>query len=176
MQETVSLPDPAVQLMVHPDDVPAARGLWRRAWVSSLVGSGGVLFLIGAVAWALTSSWLPPTAAVLSVGTGAWLSQRHLAGAAWDHIPQRRQDRERPESVRRRVGAHLVDAVALAGGAVVLAAWAGRTGQGHGLRTWFLSAGAVLVLLVAARALLLARRSAGKAARTTGSTTDRMTP
>lgn len=157
MQETVPLPDPAVQPMVHPDDIPPARELWERAWRFSLVGGGCVLFLVGAVAWSLTGTWLPPTAAVLSVGAVAWFSRRRLSEAAWDHIPRRRQDRQRPEPGRRFVVTHLVDAAALGGGAVTLAWWADRTGQGPGLRAWFLWAGAVLVLVVAARAVVLAR-------------------
>jgi len=159
MQETVPLPDPDVQPLVHPDDVPPARELWHRAWLFSLAGSGCALFLLGAVAWALTGSWLPPTATVLSVGAVAWFSQRRLSEAAWDHIPQRRQDRARPETARRLVASHLLDAGALAAGAVALAVWADRAGQHPGLRTWFLWAGAALVLLVAARALLLIRKA-----------------
>ena len=164
MRESVPLPDPALQPMVHPDDVPAARELWHRAWVFSLVGSGCVLFLFGAVAWALTESWLPPTAAVVSVGAVGWFSNHRLSEAAWEHIPQRRQDRRRPDTLRRLLLTHLVDATGLAGGAVVLAVWADRARQDDGLRAWFLWVGVALVLLVAARAALLARRRAARPA------------
>jgi hypothetical protein len=158
MRETVPLPDPAVQPLVHPDDVPQARDLWRRAWLFSLVGSGCVLFFLGSVMWAVTGTWLAPTLAVLSTGAVAWFSQHRMAQAAWDHIPHRRQDRQRPELSARLAMSHLVDVLALAAGATTLFLWAARTGQGEGVLAYVVGAGAGVVLLVAGRAMGLARR------------------
>jgi hypothetical protein len=157
MQETVPLPDPAVQPLVHPDDVPQARDLWRRAWLFSLAGSGCVLFLLGAVMWAATGAWLSPALAVVGTGAIAWLSHRRLARTAWDHIPRRRQDRERPESPRRRAVAHLVDVLALAAGSLALVVWTARAEQERGVAVFIVGAGMALVVLVAVSTVRLVR-------------------
>lgn len=162
MQETVPLPDPAVQPLVHPDDVPQARDLWRRAWLFSLAGSGCALFLLGSVLWAATGTWLAPTLAVLTTGAVAWFSQHRLAQAAWDHIPQRRQDRDRPEAPRRRAMSHLVDALALACGAMTLVLWAAQARQPRGVQDYLVGAGTALVVLVAGSTVRLVRTRHGR--------------
>lgn len=162
MQETVPLPDPAVQPLVHPDDVPHARDLWRRAWLFSLVGSGCVLFLLGSVMWAVTGTWLTPTLAVLTTGVVAWFSHHRLVQAAWDHIPHRRQDRDRPEAPQRRAVSHLVDVLALAGGAMTLVVWAAQAGQPRGVQAYLVGAGTALVVLVAGSTMRLARASGSR--------------
>jgi hypothetical protein len=157
MQETVPLPDPAVQPLVHPDDVPQARELWRRAWLLSLAGSGCALFLLGSVMWAATGTWSAPTFGVLTTGAVAWFGHHRLARAAWDHIPQRRQDRDRPETPHRHALSHLVDALALTGGAMILVLWSAQAQQPRGVQDYLVGAGVALVVLVAGRTARLVR-------------------
>jgi hypothetical protein len=93
--ETVALPDPEVQPLVHPLDIPDARRDFRLAyWVRALT-SPGTAFLIAAITWFFDASWIrfAVTFAVLVIlghFAAAWSDRQ-----AWSFIPRKRQDRAR---------------------------------------------------------------------------------
>lgn len=125
--ELVQLPDPAVQPLVHPLDLPEARGTFRRAWVVSTLSDPAVALCVAALVWAASRNVLAPVLAGVSlIGFGA-LAGRFFDGEAWAYIPRRRQDRGRPLPAAWDLTSSVLFGVLLAAG---LLATVGRLAQG----------------------------------------------
>jgi hypothetical protein len=96
MDEIVALPDPETQPLVHPLDLPEARALFRNGWLVGAVTSLPVAALIaGIVAYAGRNAIGPILVFLALVGFGT-LARRWYTDRAWDYIPRKRQDRDRP--------------------------------------------------------------------------------
>jgi hypothetical protein len=96
MEEMVTLPDPETQPLVHPLDLPEARTLFRRGWLVRSCTSLPVATLVAAiVAYAGRNAVGPIAVFVALVGFGT-LAGRWFTDRAWDFIPRKRQDRDRP--------------------------------------------------------------------------------
>lgn len=93
--ETVHLPDEWRQQLVHPLDVSAARGVFARAWVLSVVATPAAALCIAALAWVASRNVVVPLfAGLLTTLLGrAWSAA--FDEQAWAHVPRRRQDRDR---------------------------------------------------------------------------------
>lgn len=96
MEETVLLPDPGVQYRVHPLDLPEARTQFRNAQLVGAFTSLPVATLIAAVVGYLGHNWIGPVAVFLALSIFGALAARWFNDRAWDFIPRKRQDRERP--------------------------------------------------------------------------------
>jgi hypothetical protein len=96
IREEVDLPDPEVQRLVHPLDLPQARGQFRTAWLIGALTSVPVSALAAAiVAYATRSPW-PPIIVFLAPAVLGALASRWHRERSWDYIPRKRQDRDRP--------------------------------------------------------------------------------
>lgn len=114
--ETVELPDPAVQPLVHPLDLPEARRDFRFAfWIRALTNPGTALVL-AALTWFLNESWVLPVVvfvilAVIGHFAAAWSDRQ-----AWGFIPRKRRDDARRLPFSWLLGRALIFASLLAVG------------------------------------------------------------
>ncbi len=150
IRELVDLPDPAVQPLVHPLDLPQARGAFRTSWWIGILTSPGLGLCLGALVWFAARSYvLPLLAGGALVGLGA-LAGRAYRDRAWDFIPRKRQDRQRPLPAAWELTSALVLAAALAV-ALLLASWRlGRPDIGPEVQTFAFGAGTAAGLLMVA--------------------------
>ena len=96
IREEVSLPDPEVQRLVHPLDLPEARPSFRTGWLIGALTSVPVSALVAAILAYAARSALPPIIAFLALTVLGAMASRWYTDRAWDHIPRKRQDRARP--------------------------------------------------------------------------------
>ena len=96
IREEVDLPDPAVQPLVHPLDLPAARRSFRTGRLIAALTSLPVSALVAAIIGYASRSVLPPIIAFLALAVLGAAASRWFTDRSWDHIPRKRQDRGRP--------------------------------------------------------------------------------
>lgn len=96
IREEVDLPDPDVQPLVHPLDLPAARGPFRAGRIVAALTSLPVSALVAAIIAYASRNALPPIIAFLALVVLGAMASRWFTDRAWDHIPRKRQDRARP--------------------------------------------------------------------------------
>jgi hypothetical protein len=96
MEEMVTLPDPEVQPMVHPLDLPEARKLFRQGWLVGACTSLPVATLIAAIVAYAGRNAVGPIAVFLALVVFGTLAARWFTDRAWDYVPRKRQDRDRP--------------------------------------------------------------------------------
>jgi MFS family permease len=93
--EMVDLPDPGVQQLVHPLDLPEARTTFRNGWIIGLLTGPVVGVALGAVAWWTSGSYVIAVIAGLVLVVAGTYAGRVQREEAWAFIPRKRQDRER---------------------------------------------------------------------------------
>ncbi|WP_433720595.1 hypothetical protein ACQP2Y_36105 [Actinoplanes sp. CA-051413] len=113
MEELVDLPDPETQPLVHPLDLPAARTDFRNGWLVGAATGLPVAALVAGIIAYLTRSVVPPIVAFLALSVFGAMASRFAINRAWDHIPRKRQDRERPLPRSWDLGAAAILALAL---------------------------------------------------------------
>jgi hypothetical protein len=113
MEEIVALPDPATRPLVHPLDVPEARALFRRGRLVAALTSLPVAALLAAVVAYLSGNWVGPVAVFLALTVFGALAARWFTDRAWDYIPRRRQDRDRPLPRSWEIGSAAAPALVL---------------------------------------------------------------
>jgi hypothetical protein len=96
IREEVALPDIEVQRLVHPLDLPEARRLFRTGWLVGAFTSLPVSALVAAIVGYASGSFVPPIVAFLALVVFGALAARWFTDRAWDYIPRKRQDRDRP--------------------------------------------------------------------------------
>jgi hypothetical protein len=96
IREVVDLPDPAGHLLVHPLDLPPARASFRAGWLIGTCTGLPVATLLAAIAGYLGHSVIGPIALFLALAGIGHVASRWNIDRAWDHIPRKRQDRNRP--------------------------------------------------------------------------------
>ncbi|TBN56122.1 hypothetical protein EYE40_01205 [Glaciihabitans arcticus] len=145
--ETITLPDPSLQPLVHPLDLPEARAHFRFAfWIRALTNPGTGLVL-AALVWFLAESWVVPVVVFLSLAVighfaAAWSDRR-----AWEYIPRKRQDTERRLPLSWELGRSVIFAALLSVGVMLLALRLG--GRETGVRDYTLgSAVAVVAMMI----------------------------
>lgn len=164
--ETVNLPDPSVQPLVHPLDLPEARREFRKAWLIDSLSNAAVCLCLAAIVWFLTESWVPPAfvfAATLGFG---WMARRWSLREAWEFIPRKRQDRARPLPAFWTVGSAVTLAIVLAAASVLLGLRLARPDVTLGVREVCIGgavAACVLGAVTIAAKLILRRRPAVEA-------------
>ena len=148
INELVELPDPAVQPLVHPLDLPRGRRLFRTSWLVGVLTSPPVAALAAVIGWFASHSWLVPLlAGAATVGLGQ-LASRGYRDQAWAFIPRRRQDRQRPLPASWELGAGLVLAAVLAVALVLVAFRLDQPDVSAGVREFTFGMGAAAGLLV----------------------------
>lgn len=94
--EHVDLPDPAVQPLVHPLDLPGARRLFRTSWLIGASTSPPVGALVAVLVWFASRNYLVPLVAAAGIIGFGRLASRATENQAWAFIPPRRRDLQRP--------------------------------------------------------------------------------
>ena len=113
MEEIVALPDAATQPLVHPLDLPEARALYRRGRLVAALTSLPVATLVAAIVAYLSGGWAGPVAVFLAMTVFGALAARWFTDRAWDYIPRKRQDRDRPLPRSWEIGSAAVLALVL---------------------------------------------------------------
>jgi hypothetical protein len=96
IREEVDLPDPETQPLVHPLDLPEARCQFRTAWLVGACTSPPVAALVAGIVAYIDRSAVGPIAAFVALVVLGALATRWFTARAWDYIPRKRQDRDRP--------------------------------------------------------------------------------
>ncbi len=96
IREEVELPDPAVQPLVHPLDLPEARRSFRRGWLIGAFTSLPVATLLAAMLGYLGHTVIGPVLLFLALILIGHYASKWNTDRSWDFIPRKRQDRERP--------------------------------------------------------------------------------
>jgi len=96
IREEVALPAPEVQRLVHPLDLPEARRRFRTGWLIGACTSLPVSVLVAAIIGYASGSFLPPIIAFGALAVFGALAARWFTDRAWDYVPRKRQDRDRP--------------------------------------------------------------------------------
>jgi len=98
--EPVSLPSRDVQPLVHPLDLPEARGDFRRAYVTRALTSPGIALVIAVLLWFLVENWVAPVTTFFSLAIIGYFAASWSEREAWSYIPRKRRDlgRELPFS------------------------------------------------------------------------------
>ncbi len=113
MEELVDLPDPETQPLVHPLDLPEARSQFRIGWlIGSATGLPVSALVAGIVAY-LSRGVAGPIIAFLALTVLGALASRWFTNRAWDFIPRKRQDRDRPLPRSWELGSAAILALAL---------------------------------------------------------------
>ena len=146
--EIVDLPDPAVQPLVHPLDLPEARGHFRRSWLIDSATGPGVAACLAAVVWFASNSYVVPLIAGFAVLVFGRLAAGFSEREAWAFIPRKRQDRARTLPWTWRLGSGLTLAVLLAAAIVLTAFRLERTDISDPVRTVTFGMGAAVAVLV----------------------------
>lgn len=148
ISELVKLPDPAIQPLVHPLDLPEARRLFLRMWLLKVVTSPRIALCVAGLVWFASQSYLAPLiAGGVLITIGIVLGQ-HLSECAWEYIPRRRQDRSRPLPVWWELCSSLLFAVLLAAVVLLVAMRLAQPDLIPEVRAVILGMGAALGLLV----------------------------
>ncbi|HVV18473.1 MAG TPA: hypothetical protein VHF06_03505 [Pseudonocardiaceae bacterium] len=121
ISELVDLPDPAVQPLVHPLDLPEARRPMRGYWLIATLTDPPVGVCLGGLLWFATHSPVVPILVGLAVVVCGWCARKPYLEQAWSYIPNKRQDRSRLLPVSWELVSRLVFAVLLAAGLVLVA-------------------------------------------------------
>jgi hypothetical protein len=96
IREEVELPDPEVQPLVHPLDLPESCTLFRNGRLVAAFTSLPVAALVAAIVGYVGRNAVGPIAVFLALVVFGALAGRWFTDRAWDYIPRKRQDRDRP--------------------------------------------------------------------------------
>lgn len=148
VNEIVDLPDPAVQPLVHPLDLPEARKHFRRSWLIDSATGPGVAACLAALVWFASQSYVVPLIAGLAVLVLGRLATGFSEREAWAFIPRKRHDRARVLPWTWRLGSGLTVAVLLAAAIILTAFRLERPDIAEPVRTVTFAIGAVFAVLV----------------------------
>jgi hypothetical protein len=126
ISELVDLPDPGVQPLVHPLDLPEARRAFRAHWLIATLTDPPVGLLGAALLWFATHSPVWPVIVGLLIVVIGWFARRPCLDTAWSFIPNRRQDRQRRLPLGWELVSRTLFAVLLAAGLLLVAIRLGR--------------------------------------------------
>jgi putative flippase GtrA len=146
--ELVDLPDPLVRPLVHPLDVPAARGPFRTALLIGMLTSPAVGLCIAVVIWFTSQSFVVPlVAGAAIIGLGA-MANRFFRTEAWAFIPRKRQDLQRRLPLAWEFGSGLVLAAVLTLALLLVSFRLHQADVGVGVREVTFGMGSAVALLV----------------------------
>jgi hypothetical protein len=154
IEEVVALPDPQTQPMVHPLDLPEARTLFRRGWLVGALTSLPVAALVAAIVAYAGRNAVGPIAVFLALVVFGTLARRWFTDRAWDYIPRKRQDRERPLPALWDLGSAGILALVLGGALLLVVFRLGRDDVPVDVRSYTFGMAVVVAVLVLADAAL----------------------
>ncbi|GII26212.1 hypothetical protein [Planosporangium mesophilum] len=146
--ELVDLPDPAVQPLVHPLDLPEARRPFRISWLIAALTGPPVGLCVAALVWFASHSYVGPLLAGATLIGFGHLASRYFRAQAWEYIPRKRQDRQRPLPAAWELASGLVFAAALAAALLLLAYRLDRPDVAVEVREFTIGMGAAAAALV----------------------------
>lgn len=121
MTELVDLPDPSERPLVHPLDLREAGRLYRIAWLVGALTNCSVGLCLATIIWYFGRDYVGAIICFVAVcGPGPFVS-RGWEQRAWEFIPRRRQDRQRPLPILLELGSALILAAMLAAALVLIA-------------------------------------------------------
>jgi hypothetical protein len=162
MEEMVTLPDPETQPLVHPLDLPEARALFRRGWLVRACTSLPVAALIAAIVAYAGRNAVGPIAVFVALVVFGTLAGRWFTDRAWDFIPRKRQDRDRPLPPLWDVASAGVLALVLGVALLLIVFRLGRADVPVDVRAYTFGMCAVAALLVVADAAVGLVRPSGR--------------
>ena len=162
MEELVDLPDPETQPLVHPLDLPEARTEFRNGWLVGSATSLPVAALVAGIVAYLGHGVLGPIIAFLALTVFGTLVSRWFTNRAWDYIPRKRQDRERPLPRAWDLGAAAILALALGVALLLIVFRLDDADVPVDVRSFTFGMCAVAALLVVADAVFGLLRPAGR--------------
>ncbi|HEX4215894.1 MAG TPA: hypothetical protein VIA06_21450 [Candidatus Dormibacteraeota bacterium] len=120
MTELVDLPDPKERPLVHPLDLPEASRLYRTSWLIGTLTNASIALCISAILWYIGRDYIGPVSAFIAIVAGGALARSGYEHRAWEFIPRKRQDRERPLPIVLELASALVLAAVLAAALVLI--------------------------------------------------------
>jgi hypothetical protein len=163
--ELVDLPDPAVQPLVHPLDLPPARRPFRASWLIGALTSPPVAALAAVIIWFASHNYLVPLLAGAAIAGFGQLAAGAFREQAWAFIPRKRQDRRRPLPASWELGSGLALAAVLAAALLLATFRLDRPDVAVQVRAFTFGMGAAAGLLVVADFFAKLLRSRGRALR-----------
>lgn len=121
ISELVDLPDPDVQPLVHPLDLPEARRAFRTHWLIATLTDPPVGLCGAALLWFATHSPVVPVVVGLVIVVIGWCARRPFLDTAWSFIPNKRQDRRRRLPASWELVSRTLFTVLLAAGLLLVA-------------------------------------------------------
>lgn len=123
IREHVDLPDPAVQPLVHPLDLPVARRSFAASWWLDQLASPTMFLALASMLWAISNNYITPILASLVITVCAALASRYQSGEAWSHIPRKRHDHRRQVPLSWSIAQAAISTLALYLGLMLLLGW-----------------------------------------------------
>lgn len=123
IREEGNLPDPAIQPLVHPLDLPAARRSFAASWWLDQLASPTMFLALASMLWAISNNYITPILVSLVVTVCAAFASRYQSGEAWSHIPRKRHDHQRHVPLWWSVAQTAISTLALYVGLILLLGW-----------------------------------------------------
>ncbi|GAA2540988.1 hypothetical protein GCM10010435_05550 [Winogradskya consettensis] len=162
MEETVTLPDATTHYLVHPLDLPEARDRFRNSWLVGACTSLPVATLVAAIVGYLSLNWFGPVVVFLALSIFGALAARWFSDRAWDYIPRKRQDRDRPLPRLWELGSAAVLALVLGAALLLIVFRLDNADVSVPVRAYTFGMCAVTALLVLGDAIFGLIRPAGR--------------
>lgn len=156
--EVIDLPSIEEKPLLHPLDVAPARRPYLTSWWLRRLASLPVAFLFGVLLWVISNNLVTPIAVPIVVLTLAALAAEYFAGQAWEHIPRKRQDRQRDSAARPQLAGSFIDAIALVSGLLILIAWVSTREFAENVEEFTIGIGAGIAVLQVAEVVAAALR------------------
>ena len=90
--ETVDLPDPAEQPLVHPLDLAAARPDFVRGYWTRALTTPGLSLVAAGLTWFIDENWVRPVIVFVATALLGYLAAQYSFRRAWEYIPRSRRD------------------------------------------------------------------------------------
>jgi hypothetical protein len=162
MEEIVDLPDPETQFLVHPLDLPEARVQFRNGWLVGAATSIPVAALAAAIIGYLGQTVVGPLIAFLALSIFGAMASRWATDRAWDYVPRKRQDRNRPLPRSWELGSSAILALVLGVALLLIVFRLDDSDVPLDFRSYTFGMCAVAALLVVADAVVGLFRPAGR--------------
>ena len=149
IEEEIELPDPAVQPLVHPLDVPAARRTFAASWWLERLASPAIFFAVASALWATSNNFITPIVAPLIIMVCAYFASHYQSGEAWAYIPRKRHDHQRRVPTAWSAAHDITRTMLLCIGLILLLGWMIAQDFPPEVRSYAIGMGIGIVLIMA---------------------------
>lgn len=158
--ELVDLPDPKVQPLVHPLDLPEARRLFRISWLIGTLTNASIALCISAILWYFGGDYIGPVCAFVAIVGAGTIARSGYEHRAWEFIPRKRQDRRRALPILLELSSAVILAAVLAAALILITLRLSKGDILPGVRDFIFGMGAVAGLIALGELVVrLARRA-----------------